>query len=269
NKVFSEFATPFSRIDAVGQVKRTLSALEFDTSRILFDTSERKNKYPSPICFFVQIPSDIRILFKSESPYFDLQGCYHETGHAIHASSIDSGAKYWDRYGFSMGIAEVFSIFLERLTKNRRYLQHIGITDSLILDALEERNRFMELYFVCFYAANSLMKAEYWQKSLSIEGASERYAKLQDHYTGLPLPGKYWMLHHILPDSVMYVPSYLVAAVRAAELERRVEERFGEDWWTQRLAGNYLREVMKPGAKVDLTEFSKLDKGVYLRQIGA
>ena len=34
------------------------------------------------------------------------------------------------------------------------------------------------------------------------------------------MPGQYWMLRHIMPESIMCVPSYLLAAVRAAELEK-------------------------------------------------
>jgi len=91
--------------------------MEFDINRIHFDTEDRKNKYPSPICFFIHIPDDIRVLYKKESPYFDLQGCFHETGHAIHANSIGKDNEYWDKYRIPMGIEEIFSIFLERVTK--------------------------------------------------------------------------------------------------------------------------------------------------------
>jgi len=52
-------------------------------------------------------------------------------------------------------------------------------------------------------------------------------------YTGFEIPGEYWMLHHILPDSIMYVPSYLIAAVRAAEFEHHIQDIFGNKWWTQ------------------------------------
>ena len=27
---------------------------------------------------------------------------------------------------------------------------------------------------------------------------------------GFDIPGEYWLLHHILPEAVMYVPSYLL-----------------------------------------------------------
>ena len=87
----------FSGIDPLLEVKKTLELMQFDLSKINFDVDNRKNKYPSPICFFIQVPNDIRILYKTESPYFDLQGCFHETGHAIHATSIDPSLEYWNR----------------------------------------------------------------------------------------------------------------------------------------------------------------------------
>ncbi|MEM3094156.1 MAG: M3 family metallopeptidase [Nitrososphaera sp.] len=267
NRVYADLEKEFAGVNPPDQVRRTLAAMQFDLSPIHFDTEDRKNKYPSPICFFVQVPSDIRVLYKSESPYFDLQGCYHEMGHAMHASSISSRAKYWDRYGFSMGIAEVFSIFLERLTKNKKYLSSLGVHDERVLDEIEERNNFMELFFVTFYTANSLMKAEFWRKKLSMEKASDLYANLIKEYTGLEMPGEYWMLHHILPDAIMYVPSYLLAAVRAAELDHHLQGRFGEEWWTQTEAGSYIREITEPGAKIDLSRFSRLDSSLFMNEI--
>jgi hypothetical protein len=90
NKIYSDIDGNFLSIDPIIEVQKTLTAMEFDLSKIHFDIEDRRNKYPSPICFFVSIPNDIRILYKKESPYFDLQSCFHETGHAMHASSIDA-----------------------------------------------------------------------------------------------------------------------------------------------------------------------------------
>jgi hypothetical protein len=267
NRVYADIEKEFAGVSPPDQVRRTLQTMQFDLSGIHFDTENRKEKYPSPICFFVQVPTDVRVLYKSESPYFDLQGCYHEMGHAVHASSISPKVEYWNRYGFSMGIAEIFSIFLERLTKNRRYLSSLGITDQRVLDEIEARNNFMELFFVTFYTANSLMKAEFWRKNLSMDRASDLYAKLIKEYTGLEMPGEYWMLHHILPDAIMYVPSYLLAAVRATELDHHLQGRFGDDWWSQAEAGRYIREIMEPGAGIDLSRFSRLDSSLFMNEI--
>ena len=268
NKVYSDMEKHFSGVDPLLEVKKTLELIQFDLSKINFDVDNRKNKYPSPICFFIQVPNDIRVLYKTESPYFDLQGCFHETGHAIHATSIDASLEYWNRYSFSMGIAEIFSILIERLTKNSNYLESVlGIKDENIRHELASRNNFMELFFVTFYTANSLMKAEYWRKNLSIEDANVLYSKLIKEYTGFEMPGEYWMLHHILPDAIMYVPSYLLAAVRAKELDIYLQNKFGENWWADENAGKHLREIMRPGAKIELERFSKLNSSLFIKEI--
>jgi hypothetical protein len=267
NRVYADLEKEFVGVNPTAQVRHTLATMQFDLSSIHIDTEQRKNKYPSPICFFVKVPNDIRVLYKSESPYFDLQGCYHEMGHAVHASSISAQTEYWNRYCFSMGIAEIFSIFLERLTKNRKYLSSLRIKNNHILEEIEARNNFMDLFFVTFYTANSLMKAEFWHKKLSIEKASDVYAQLIKEYTGFEMPGEYWMLHHILPDAIMYVPSYLIAAVRAVELDHHLRDRFGEKWWTQVETGKYIREIMQPGAAINLSTFSRLDSSLFMNEL--
>ena len=65
----------------------------------------------------------------------------------------------------------------------------------------------------------------------------------------------------------MYVPSYLIAAVRAAELDTYMKNRFGDIWWKEKEAGKELREIMKPGAKIDLSIFSNLDSNRFLQEI--
>jgi hypothetical protein len=270
NRVYSEIDKNFSSINPINEVKKVLIAMDFDLGKIHFDTEDRKNKYPSPICFFVRIPIDIRVLFRRETPIFDFQACFHETGHAIHASSVDPDIEYWNKYRIPMGIAEIFSTFFERLTKRSQYIQ--SLTDSTKIDEttvnkLISRTHLMELFFVTFYTANSLMKLEYWRQNLSADQACELYSRLIKEYTGIEVPGEYWLLHHILPESIMYVPSYLLAAVRAAELECSLGDRFGDIWWKEKGSGKWLREIMKPGAAIDLSTFSRLDSSKFLDEI--
>src|ERR687897_146618 len=143
----------------------------------------------------------------------------------------------------------------------------VGITDYKLLDKLESRNNFMELFFVTFYSANALMKSSFWKNHLSIEASNLLYSKLVKDFTGIEIPGAYWMLHHILPESIMYVPSYLFAAVRAKELDVHLQNIFGETWWKDKGSGKYLQQIMSPGAEIDLSVFSKLDSHIFLKEI--
>ena len=58
-----------------------------------------------------------------------------------------------------------------------------------------------------------------------------------------------------------------IAAVRAAELEIHVRNKYGDKWWKEKQAGKDLREIMEPGAKIDLSIFSKLDSNTFLKEI--
>ena len=166
-----------------------------------------------------------------------------------------------------MGIAEIFSILIERLTRNPLYLKGLGIGEPKILDELVLRNKFMELFFVVFYTANSLMKMDFWNKNLTIAEANRLYERLIKKYLALEVPGEYWMLHHILPESTMYVPSYLLASVRAAELERYLVNTFGDKWWIEEIAGRTLREIMSKGERINLKMFSKLDHNIFIKEL--
>jgi len=81
---------------------------------------------------------------------------------------------------------------------------------------------------VTFYAANSLTKMDFWMNKRSIENTNKIYSSMMKKYTNIVMPGQYWMLHHIMSESIMYVPSYLLAAVRAAELEKKLKNYTGK-----------------------------------------
>ena len=244
-----------------------MKRLGFDTRRIHVDVEDRPKKTPSAVAFFVQIPNDARVLVKPISPYTDMEAAYHEFGHAMHCISVDPNLSLWDRESLSHGVAEIFSTFLESLVEDPRYLRKkFGLSDDQIRE-VTERRRFMELFFVAFYAANSLMKISFQEKKLTMDQASELYARLYKEYVGFEIPGEYWQLHHVMPDYDLYSPSYLIAAVRKSELIKRLQSRLGEEWWDSPKAGDYLRKIMRTGANIDLDEFSRLDTGPFLKPI--
>jgi Peptidase family M3 len=266
-RIFRPLDKIFSKFDPAEMPIRQLKKLGFDTRKIHVDVQDRPKKTPSAVAFFVQIPNDARVLVKPISPYTDMEASYHEFGHAMHCITVDPSLPLWDRESLSHGVAEIFSTFLESLVEEPRYLRKkFGLSDSQI-QQIVARRRFMELFFVAFYAANSLMKINFQEKKLTMEQASELYAKLYKEYVGFEIPGQYWQLHHVMPDYDLYSPSYLIAAVRKSELIKRLENRLGEEWWDSPKSGDYLRNIMKPGANIDLDAFSRLDTGPFLKPL--
>ena len=266
-KVFEPLDPAFKSFSAADEPKRVLAKLGFGVQRLQTDAEERPGKHASPVCFAIRIPNDVRLLVRPVKPFTDMESSFHEHGHGMHFIAISEDAPYWDKYTIPNGVAELFSTLLERLMKKQAFLTKQFRVPKEVAEEAFERTSFMELYFLAFYAANSLMKIEFWEENLSMEQANERYERYTEEFTGMRLPGKYWQLHHVMPDYDLYSPSYIVAAVRAAELDRKLENIFGANWWTDKRAGNYVRSLASDGASIKLSSFSKLDTRPYLKSL--
>jgi oligoendopeptidase F len=235
-----------------------------DARMIKVDGADRKGKSASPFCSAVKVPTDVRISFRKSNPLEEFTGVFHEFGHGIHFSSIVADRPFWSRYYVPMGVAEIFSIFFEGLMHDGKYLRdELGLSASITSDLLS-RFTFNQLYFATFYSANSVMKLRYWHDALSMDEATNLYEELTEKYMGIRYPGEYWYLHHVLPDYILYSPSYLLAGVRAHKLAEVLRSRFGETYWRETGTGRFLMDKMRLGREMELDD-SYRDVGSYVR----
>jgi hypothetical protein len=287
NQVFKKYATGFqTKSMPITSISMTMKRMGLDASRIAVDDIDRKGKSASAFCSAIRVPTDVRISYRKANPLEDFASVFHEFGHGIHFSSIDPGASFFDRYGVANGVAEVFSIFFEGLIHERAYLRaELGLPGRVAEDVLG-RFRFNVLFFAAFYAANSTLKLRYWHdyddyatddgdgvdddndNGSCFERLDDLYSDLTERFMGIRYPGAYWKLHHVMPDYFLYSPSYLIAAVRAAELRDSLVSRFGETYWRERGSGRALLELMRPGQALDLS-FSRLDEAAYVRSLSS
>lgn len=268
--IYNPVDPEFARIDVHRAFLRTAKGLGLAAETIHVDGEPRPGKFSSPVCFGVRIPGDVRVLYQRTTPIGDYESFYHEMGHAVHFAHVGAGRAFHERRLIPNGVAELFSTLFEELSMDPAYLtEDLGIPEAAAQDVLRWR-RFMELYFLTFYGANSMHKVRFWTERMwtDLDAADRAYADLTERYLGVRLPGIYWQTHHVLSMSDVYAPSYVLANVRKAELIRRMQERFGRAWWRDPAAGAYLKdECMGPGASIDLDAFSRLDLDAYLDPI--
>jgi hypothetical protein len=258
----------FSKVDYDALLRRTAERLGLDPDRVEVDGEPREGKHSSPVCFGIRIPGDVRVLYQATDPYGDYTSFFHEMGHGLHFVSVDPDRPYHERELIQRSVAETFSTLFEELAQDPLFLrEEVGLSEDVIRH-VDRRRRFMDLFFLTFYGANSMLKISYWEKGLTMEEADREYERLHRHYTDLPMPGIYWQTHHIVGMYILYAPSYLLANIRKSELIQRLKDTFGEAWWREPDAGRYLREeLMGPGAAIDLSSFSRLDPEPYLRGV--
>jgi len=268
SRIFRDYAHSFPARDSISRIVRTMKVMGLDAARVKVDDADRKGKNASAFCAAIRVPTDVRISYRRSNPLEDFTGVFHEFGHAVHFSSIDPHESFWNKYYISNGVAETFSLLFEGLMHDGLYLKsELGLSESMTSDLLE-RFRFNELYFATFYSANAMMKVRYWRDGLSLDGATKLYSDLTETYMGIRYPGEYWRLHHVMPDAILYSPSYLIAAVRAHELREALRSKFGEKYWRERHAGRFLLDLMRVGQGIRLDSFSRLDIDSYAESLG-
>lgn len=260
----------FASVDFVREFVKLATHLGFRPQDIMIDGKARSGKFSSPVCFGVKVPGDVRVLYQKTSPLGDYESFYHEMGHAVHFASVGPTRPFTDRRLIQSGVAEIFSTLFEELSMDPVYLRDdLGMDLDAVTEVLRRR-RFMELYFLTFYAANSMHKIRFWKEALheDFARADKAYGELYQKYVGPKMPGIYWQTHHVLSMSDMYAPSYLLANIRKSEVVRLLQREFGRAWWRDPRSGGWLREHgTGPGAAIDLANFSTLDARAYVEPV--
>ena len=163
-----------------------------------------------------------------------------------------------------MSVAETFSILIENVAENPLFLSQDLKLDENAVKEIVDRIRFMNLAFLTFYAANSIMKMEFWKRSYNIDQAAKRWQELTKRFF-IETPGNYWILHHVMPNFDMYSPSYIIAAVRVATIKEKLAQDYGETWWKNLEAGEFIKQLAKTRGEFNIKAW-KLNPDTYLEE---
>lgn len=264
-RIFRPLSKYFEGLSAVEQIRSFLSAWGFDPLKIKVDDEDREKKSPSAFCFGIQIPNDVRVVYRKVSPFSDFGSVFHEFGHGIHGISANASDPVWKRYIVSRSVAETFSTLNESMLDTPEFLKdYLRLSEGAATEILDRR-RFMDLAFLTFYAANGIMKMEFWKKGYSAEAAARRWQELTKRFF-VEVPGYYWVLHHIMPNYDMYSPSYVIAAVRVDVIRKRLSDEFGARWWRNSDAGAFVKQLASTRGEFDVKAW-RLNPESYLEGV--
>jgi oligoendopeptidase F len=268
SRVFRRYAKELpTKYDPVHSILLTMKEMGLDASKVKVDDANRKKKSASAFCFPIKVPTDVRICYRKSNPLENFSSVFHEFGHGIHGVSVKAEESFENKYLVAMGVAEIFSIFFENLLHDKIYLREVLGLPPDVSDDIVSRFRFNNLFFVAFYSANSTMKLRYWKEDLSMEQANSLYSDLTEKYMGIRYPGKYWQLHHVMPEYFLYSPSYMIASVRAYELANLLRSKYGDRYWKEKNAGKDVYELLSFGGGINVDSFSKLDGAGFANSI--
>ena len=177
-------------IDGAKLVTQLARSMGFEVDNIGMDIEDRPHKTPGASAWPIRIPNDVRISIKLAGNVDGLLMLYHEMGHALHFATIEAKLPFYIRNGFSSGVAETFSFWLDSLFADSLYLEELSWNEQQVTEMI----RFKKLCiatFVTWLSVQALCVIDYWTDGpFTLEQLGERLSNYMMQFMGLLVPAE-------------------------------------------------------------------------------
>jgi hypothetical protein len=249
----AELDAGFDPVRLAPAFAETMAGLGIDPRaqrNVHLDTEARPTKSPRAFCSALRVPEEIYLVVAPVGGREDFGAVMHEAGHTEHYANVSPGLEFEYRYLGDNGVTESFAFLFERLTEDPAWLRaRLGIESTA---PVVDHARAVWLVLVRRYCAKLAYERELHSASPDLEAMPERYASLLAGATEIgDWPAESWLAD---VDPSFYVVCYLRAWALETHWRRYLRERFGERWFDQPEAGEWLLALWREGQRLPAEE---------------
>ncbi len=230
----------------------TLAGMGFDVAtmnNVTVDDSDRPDKESRVACYPVDPPGDVRVNLKPMGGFFSYYSTFHEFGHVMNNAHIGADQPMEFRYLGRNDITECFAFLFENLFVNRAFLTDVAGMSETDADSFRGYILFLQLSKLRGLAVDVLYEMELYGGELADPLAY--YRELGDEYGIYAKNPMGDESGYLSGDRDFYSLSYYNALVAEAQLRAKLEENFGERWFADPAAGDWLRDIYSQGNRFD------------------
>lgn len=224
---------------AIYQTARDLGIALNTFPALELDLEARPGKNPRPFCAYIQVPTNIKLVVNPIGGHTDYRAALHELGHALHGIHIDPTMNFAGRYLGDESVGEAFAFLMENLVPQSAWLtHHMGQHDY------QEFSSFMQ--FLNLLTIRRCATKILYENSLhtDLTDAPFRYAMLMQEHLGLNTSPVYYLLD---VDDGFYNAQYFRAWLLEAQMTYYLRDTFGDAWFTNVEAGQFLSTLWQKG----------------------
>lgn len=237
----------FPKEKLIPAVKRTFAGLGVDMDsqkNITLDVESRPKKSPRAFCISINVPNDIRLVVLPRGGQEDYRASLHESGHMEFGAHMDEGISYAFSELGDTSVHEMFAFLFEYLTLSPVWLKAVLGADGDAA-AYIDFNRFAKLMFLRRYFAKLEYERAFYEDN-SVAGKGGLYADTLTKRTLIKYDPRRYLSDF---DGGYYSSKYLMAWMAETMLRHHLVERFDENWFEKRAAGDFLRSLWKDGMR--------------------
>jgi hypothetical protein len=226
-------------------LEQTLEGLALDPPGVIVDVEQRPKKSPRAFCSPVRIPDEVYLVISRRGGLDDYEALFHEAGHAQHFAHMPGTLNAEYRYFGDNSITESFAFLFQHLTANPAWLRaRLDLADP---GPVEGQARAVKLVFLRRYAAKLAYELELHSSPPSLDPLKDVYARRLGDALHVEWPSASWLSD---VDPFFYAANYIRAWALETHVRRLLVERFGELWFEEPEAGDFLKTLWAEGQRM-------------------
>jgi hypothetical protein len=232
----------FSDAGLLASLEQTLDGLALNPPGVRLDVDQRPKKTPRAFCSPVRVPDEVYLVIARRGGRDDYETLFHEAGHAQHFAHMPAGLPMEYRYLGDNSITESFAFLFQHLTQNQAWLQ--ARLDVIEAEPIEAQARAAKLVYLRRYAAKLAYELELHSAPPALDPLRDVYARRLSDALHVEWSGKSWLSD---VDPFFYSAAYIRAWALETHVRRLLRERFGELWFDEPEAGDFLKSLWHQG----------------------
>jgi hypothetical protein len=233
---------------------------------VLLDAEQRPTKTPRAYCAPVRVPQEVYLVVPRVGGREDYAALFHEGGHAEHYANVDPALSAEFRHLGDNSVTESFAFLLEHVIEQPGWLT--GVLGTADGDDVGAHVRAVKLIYLRRYAAKIAYELELHGAGADLGAMPHRYSELVGEATRIEWPAITWLAD---VDSGFYVARYLRAWALEAKWRAALRKRFGDTWYTEPAAGEWLVDLWRRGQSLRADELATemLGEGLDLADLAS
>jgi hypothetical protein len=226
----------------LGSLAQTLEGLALDPPGVKLDVEQRPKKTPRAFCSPVRVPDEVYLVIARRGGRDDFETLFHEAGHAQHFAHMPASLPMEHRYLGDNSITESFAFLFQHLTQSPAWLRaRLDVTDP---EPIEAQARAAKLVFLRRYAAKLAYELELHSAPPALDPLREVYARRLGDALHVAWSPQSWLSD---VDPFFYAAAYIRAWALETHVRRLLVERFGDHWFDEAEAGEFLKTLWAQG----------------------
>lgn len=229
----------------------TMAGMGLDLEKqpnIVLDTEQRPTKTPRAYCAPVRVPEEVYLVVPRVGGREDFAALFHEGGHAQHFGNTRADMPFEFRHLGDNSVTESFAFLLEHIAEDPLWLREVAGAEP---QPIVRHVRAVRLFYLRRYAAKLNYELALHGAEPELEAMPQRYADELGSATRVPWTPVTWLED---VDEGFYVAAYLRAWALESRWRAHLIERFGEGWFREPAAGEWLRGIWSHGQRLDAAE---------------